>query len=105
MARTIQQLSDATYRIQHVSKKQQRQAVHFDCLKPFPPDVRLESEGIGDIKEETQVGDPVLIRRKSPNVDTGDVEEGKVVQVFQTRENTKSCRYCSRRITDNSYSS
>ena len=39
--RIVKKLSDATYRIQHTSNPRCRLVVHFDRLKPCPPDIRL----------------------------------------------------------------
>ena len=37
-------LSDSTYRIQHAQCRRNRQVVHFDRLKPCPPDIRLREQ-------------------------------------------------------------
>ena len=70
----LKQLSDATYRIKHVSKKGKRQVVHFDRLKPCPSDVRLESEVIAGA-EEIQEGDPGSIQGRTHYADKGDEED------------------------------
>lgn len=39
--RIVNRISDAVYRIQHVKIRRKRLVVHFDRLKPCPPDIRL----------------------------------------------------------------
>ena len=40
--RVIKRLSDATYRIQHALRRNQRKVIHFDRLKPCPNNMRFE---------------------------------------------------------------
>ena len=39
--RIVRKLSDAVYRVQHTQARRKRLVVHFDRLKPCPPDVRI----------------------------------------------------------------
>ena len=39
--RIVCKLSDAVYRVQHTQARRKRLVVHFDRLKPCPPDVRI----------------------------------------------------------------
>ncbi|KAL5502934.1 hypothetical protein EMCRGX_G009794 [Ephydatia muelleri] len=68
----FEQLSDATYRIQHTAKRRQRQVVHFDRLKPCNPDVRLH-KAIQPV--ETPPESPVSKQPPNANDDNLDVEE------------------------------
>ena len=40
----VKRISDSTYRIQSHKNKRLRQVVHFDCLKPCNPGIRIEIE-------------------------------------------------------------
>ena len=42
--RVVRRLSDAVYRLQHTQARRKRPVVHFDRLKPCPPDVRLSAD-------------------------------------------------------------
>ena len=68
----IKQLSGATYRIQHTTKRRQRQVVHFDRLKPCNSDVHLH-EAVQPV--ETTLESPVREQIPVRNADNLDVEE------------------------------
>ena len=42
--RIVHRLSDAVYRFQHTQARRQRPVVHFDRLKPCPPDMHLSED-------------------------------------------------------------
>ena len=38
----MKKISDVTYRVQNLQRRKDRQVVHFNRLKPYPKDIRLE---------------------------------------------------------------
>ena len=39
--KVVDKISDAVYRVQNLRARRQHRVVHFDQLKPYPPDMRL----------------------------------------------------------------
>ena len=56
--RVIKQLSDATYRIQHALRRNQRKVIHFDCLKPCPNNMRFEEPTPTQVDTNVQPSTP-----------------------------------------------
>ena len=68
----IKKLSDATYRIQHMAKRRQRQVAHFDHLKPCNTDIHLH-KAIQPV--ETPLESPVSEQLPNTGANNLDVEE------------------------------
>ena len=44
--REVEKLSDSVYRLHHTQNRRCRPVVHFNWLKPYPPDVRLPHKSL-----------------------------------------------------------
>ena len=89
--KVIKQISESTYRIQQLNGRKQRKVVHFDRLKPCPPNIRLE------MSQQTTSTSPNDEQEPSTKTNTGLVLIGTNLELIDDdnhgQENSTAAHY------------
>ena len=93
--KVIKRLSEVTYRIQKVEGRRQRKVVHFDRLKPCPPNIRLNSSDSNSAIIPSPAGippsSPLLVGENIELVEDDSYDQQ--LPITSSQLPTPTCRY------------